>query len=364
MKKIAIIEDDLIIRNNIVTMLMLEGYDVVQAENGMVGVTLIQNQRPDLIICDIMMPGMDGYEVLRTVRDSLATKLTPFIFLTAKVDRNSQRIGMNTGADDYITKPFEPEDLLNAIKTRLQRHAEVENKFENLRRQIGYMLPHELRTPLMSILGFAEILQAPLNNPDPQYLASIGLQIYQSGKQLERQVENYLLYTELSLHEADETAHDDLLAQNIAALAPMLTYIARERATHHKRKQDLHLLTIEDARLHISESHLHKLLSEVLDNAFKFSLPGTAVNVSTHQLPQGIRLCVSNIARNNFKPEEVVDIGAAYMQFQRKYYEQQGAGLGLAIARKLALLYGGALHIETASEDGEIKVRIEFINNP
>jgi two-component system, sensor histidine kinase and response regulator len=359
MTKIAVIEDESIIRRNIVTMLELEGYEVVQAENGSAGVDLVQSQRPALIICDIMMPGMDGYEVLQAVRAAPATTLTPFIFLTARVDRDSQRTGMNTGADDYITKPFDPDELLDAIKTRLQRQAEVENKFETLRQQIGYMLPHELRTPLMSVLGFAEILQTPMDGVDTAYIASIGRQIYQSGKQLERQIENYLLYTELSLLATDKQASDELFEENISALAPMLTYIASERAGQHKRKEDLRLLHVDDARLHMSESHLHKLLNEVLDNAFKFSASGTVVEVSTKADKHRAVLHVVNVARNNFKPEEAADIGA-YTQFHRKYYEQQGAGLGLAIARKLAFLYGGSLSVESDSS-GHVRVTVEFV---
>lgn len=121
MKKILVIEDEPEMRRNLLTILRLEGYVVVGAENGRIGVELARKNAPDLIVCDVMMPELDGYGVLRELRTDPALERLPFIFLTAKGERPDVRAGMNLGADDYLTKPVAKADLLEAVSARLKR---------------------------------------------------------------------------------------------------------------------------------------------------------------------------------------------------------------------------------------------------
>jgi CRP-like cAMP-binding protein len=121
MKTILLIEDDADMRDNIAEILELADYHVVRAENGKRGVELAKKSPPDLILCDIMMPELDGYGVLHMLSKTPATAEVPFIFLTAKAERSDVRRGMELGADDYLTKPFEESELLNAVEGRLRR---------------------------------------------------------------------------------------------------------------------------------------------------------------------------------------------------------------------------------------------------
>ena len=122
MKKILVIEDEPEMRRNLATILKLEKFEVVAAEDGTEGVVAAKRENPDLILCDVMMPGMDGYQVLQALREHPPTMLTPFVFLTAKGEKADFRAGMNLGADDYLTKPVARVDLLNAITARLKRN--------------------------------------------------------------------------------------------------------------------------------------------------------------------------------------------------------------------------------------------------
>ncbi len=131
MKKILVIEDNFDIRENISEILELDGYEVLSAENGRIGVEMAQNQKPDMVICDIMMPELDGYGVLHMLSKNPETADIPFIFLTAKADRGDFRKGMEMGADDYITKPFNDLELLNAIESRFKKAKVFENKYSN-----------------------------------------------------------------------------------------------------------------------------------------------------------------------------------------------------------------------------------------
>jgi len=124
-KKILVIEDNNDMRDNIVEILELANYDVMAAKNGTEGIKLAQNNLPDLIICDIMMPEVDGYGVLSVLSKNPQTADIPFVFLTAKAEKQDIRKGMEMGADDYITKPFTDADLLNAIKARFERHQKI-----------------------------------------------------------------------------------------------------------------------------------------------------------------------------------------------------------------------------------------------
>lgn len=131
MKKILIVEDNAAVRENLEEILELSDYDVTTAENGKRGVELAKRVKPDLIICDIMMPDLDGYGVLRILSKKPETAAIPFIFLTAKADKSDFRKGMNLGADDYITKPFEEDDLLQAIETRLKKNEFTKKESES-----------------------------------------------------------------------------------------------------------------------------------------------------------------------------------------------------------------------------------------
>jgi two-component system, OmpR family, alkaline phosphatase synthesis response regulator PhoP len=129
MKKILVIEDEVAVRANIAELLDEEDYEVITAENGFVGILWAQEHLPDLIICDMMMPALDGRDVLKALREDCFTESIPFIFLTARADKSDIRVGMNLGADDYLTKPFSRQELLDTVEARLQKHQSSERRY-------------------------------------------------------------------------------------------------------------------------------------------------------------------------------------------------------------------------------------------
>ena len=129
MKKILVIEDEPEMRRNITALLRYHEYQPIEADNGRTGVSLARRERPDLVLCDVMMPELDGHGVLQALQKDAELALIPFIFLTAKGEKDDLRSGMNLGADDYLTKPVANADLVRAIETRLRR-AEQQSKRE------------------------------------------------------------------------------------------------------------------------------------------------------------------------------------------------------------------------------------------
>jgi two-component system sensor histidine kinase/response regulator len=347
MTKILVVEDNEPSRINMLELLEAEGFDVVGAKDGRVGVQLAREHLPDLIVCDIMMPELDGYGVLSALRQDLETATIPFIFLTAKADQAALRQGMVLGADDYLTKPFKRDELLEAISTRLDKHTAVQTRFQkklnDLRDSVTLALPHELRTPLTSILTGSTLLQEDfdsLERGDIQDLLDI---IHAGAQRLQRLVMNYLLYAELEVvASAPQAAR--VLSRKSVNPQPLVAEVALHKAAQTRRNSDLSL-EVAEADVRIAEDHLHKIAEELVDNAFKFSQAGTLVRVAGTGGDQTYVLSFTDHGRG-MTAEQVANVGA-YMQFERKLHEQQGQGLGLAIAKRLAELYGGGLTIES-----------------
>ena len=144
MRKILLIEDETSVRENLLDLLEAEGFETITAANGKVGIDLALSQAPDLILCDLMMPELDGYGVLQKLRQEALTATTPFIFLTAKSTRMDFRQGMDLGADDYLTKPFTRAELLSAINSRLNKQITMEKYLSNTNSEVNTFSPEML----------------------------------------------------------------------------------------------------------------------------------------------------------------------------------------------------------------------------
>ncbi|HEY9604635.1 MAG TPA: EAL domain-containing protein [Allocoleopsis sp.] len=173
MYKILVIEDERVIRHNLLKLLQAEGFQSIGAENGNDGLQRVQSEQPDLIICDILMPGLDGYGVLKALQQNPMTASIPFIFLTAKADRSEWRHGMNLGADDYLTKPFTRAELLAAITSRLQKKVSLNQKHtRELKRaedRLNYLIRYNHLTNLPNRILLQERLSQLLAQPDARF---------------------------------------------------------------------------------------------------------------------------------------------------------------------------------------------------
>ena len=348
MKKILVIDDETWLREMVQMALHQQGYDVVLAENGAVGIEIARRELPDLILCDVNMEQVNGYLTLSALRNEPATAAIPFILMTGLADNAGMRHGMELGADDYLPKPFTIEGLYAAVEARLKKaqthRQEAEKKLADLRDNISLMLPHELRTPLNGIISFGEILAADAASLPPTEVAEMGQMILDSGKRLERLVENFLIYAQLELLGADPQKVSALCLKRTPSPANLIEERARAQARAAGRESDL-ALELADQPLAISEDYLAKIVEELTQNAFKFSEAGSPVRITLSDLPNGVALAVTDKGRG-FSTEHITKIGA-YMQFDRKLQEQQGLGLGLTIAQRLTELHGGTLTIQS-----------------
>lgn len=352
MTKILVVEDTHSLRKDILEMLHYEGFNVLGAVDGIDGVQKAQEFLPDLIVCDILMPGLDGYGVLAELKKDEVMSTVPFIFLTAKADKSDVRKGMEMGAYDYLTKPFSASELIAAVRTQLNKRRvidEVSNRrLENLRENILLALPHEIRTPLTSILGFSDIIVSDSSDRETEQIIEMAQYINDAGTRLYRLTENYLAYAQLEVMTTNPEWADLLHSGTTSDPRVIVQDTAVRKAEEVHRLNDLVFDNQVDVSVRILPDHLEKMVGELTDNAFKFSRAGTPVQVKTSVNKDKYSLVVSDQGRG-MTLEQITAVGA-YMQFGRQWFEQQGLGLGLIITRRLSELYGGETVIESAPD--------------
>ena len=203
MKQVLIVEDNMDVAQYICDIFEINGYGVRVAYDGLAGWEEIQHQLPDVVISDVDMPELDGYQLLDRVRHDNGTETLPFILLTARTERDNIRHGMNLGADDYVTKPFSAKEILKSVETMIGKQEKYLKKQETtlrlLRKNITHSLPHELRTPLQSIIGYANLMQMDYESMERNDIKMMADMIFDSGIRLQHLAENMLTYAQIEI---------------------------------------------------------------------------------------------------------------------------------------------------------------------
>ena len=342
MKKVLVIDDVPEVAQIVSATLQVAGFVPLVALDGRTGLDLARKEHPDLILCDIHMPDLDGYDTLKALRQDEPTATTPFIFLSGMGDRPDVRRGMELGADDYLAKPFTATELVATVRTRLAKKEELdrqtEKRLDEVRGSITLALPHELRTPLVGILGLSSILIEDHATVEREELLETAQNIHASACRLQRLIENFLIYAQIQLLNSTPGVSPLGTAGTPTATERLVADAARAMAKEAGREADLLCDTVPCSLLILAE-HLNRIVEEIVSNAFKFSLPASPVFVKTQVNHQTFILTVTDHGRG-LSQEQIARIGP-HMQFDRRIHEQQGAGLGLVIARRLTELLGG-----------------------
>lgn len=354
MSKIVIIEDETELLENLKFIFELDGYSVKAFDNGQDGVKYALENHTDLMICDINMDGIDGYKVLELIRSSNKTKAMPFIFLTAKSNKDDVRVGMDLGADDYIPKPYTNEIVLNAVKSRLQKHnilQDVVNEEVDIsKKNLASTLPHELKTPLSIIVSYSDILKTSAKNIGTDEISEIADIINISAKRLQRMFDNYTFFVDLFSFSIEDREREISITYNITSI---IEEIANELIEGRNKKYNL-LVEKVDCHIQMDRIHFEKLLYEIVDNAVKFSDDVHFINIETNLKDNILEIGITN-SGVEFKDSDIQRIGA-FKQFNRAYQEQQGIGLGLGIVKKIMEIYNYKFTIK--SENGYTKVKL------
>ncbi len=347
-EKILIIEDNHQVRENISEILESEGYEMYQAEGGHSGIDISKRVQPDLIICDIMMPEMDGFEVLENMRKNVLTSNIPFIFLTAKDTREDLRKGMQLGADDYISKPFTIEEILNAVNTRLERIKEFKRKSEErlneLALNMGVPIAKELSDPLRAIIGFSSMILTESSHMSKNEIVEFISLIYNAGVKLNKIVTKTMLYYRLESLSIQKGDIDGLLSMTTENPKQVVVSIINELSKSVSRNNDISI-DFENAPVKIPEQFLKDLLKELIENALNFSPKNTPINLSAHIDKN--KLVVKIIDKGIGMSEEQIANISAFMNVNSDANDKKGIGLGIIIVKRILRLFGGTILINS-----------------
>jgi two-component system, sensor histidine kinase and response regulator len=355
MTKILVIEDETILRKEVMRWLNLEDFEVIGAGDGVEGLELAFQHLPDLILCDIALPQRDGYDVMLDIRANPQTQLTPFIFITARASHEDIRKGMSLGADDYITKPFTRVDLLEAIQTALakrdlleQHHQfELEQWREALKHEqeqrifkaklIG-MFSHDFRNPLASIKSSNGILHKHSHRMDDNQRLVHFTRIDKSVNHLLQMLEDMLVVAQLD-------AGQLRFRPELLNISDFIQEIIEEFQTICGEKYPI-VYTPEFSESVMADSRLlRQIVSNLVSNAIKYSPEDKPIEVNLALEKQNLLLTVQDYGIGI--PEAEQD--QLFNAFQRasNVGNIAGTGLGLAIVRQAVEIHGGRIQLES-----------------
>lgn len=356
MTKIVIIEDESDIRQDMVEALMYEGFDVSGASDGEIGLQIIRETLPDLIISDIMMPKLDGYSVLEALRENIETAGIPIIFVTAKTSREEVRRGMELGVDDYLTKPFTTDELLSAVHTRLKRKEKLfeisEQKFADVKKQFAYTVAHELRTPITGMALAQELLTQQGENFSPQELREIIGTMSSSNRRMTHLVEQVTYFVQLDTGLLNQESI--VTRGQPVPFWTIMVGIVDQARRFTSRNQDIPVNLKEgdkDLMVIGNMQALKHAICEVISNALKFSKPDGTVNITYNRKNDHVLIHVDDRGIGMAR-DEISNALQPFEQINREQNEQQGSGLGLWLAFKIVEVHGGELKILSVEGKG------------
>lgn len=333
-KRIVLIEDNQAVRENIQEILELANYTVFAAPNGKKGVDIVTKEHPDLIICDIMMPELDGYGVLHLLGKNPKTSSIPFIFLTAKADRTDFRKGMEMGADDYITKPFDDIELLNAVETRLRKTELLRSEYTMNAQGINEFLENARTTGRVDLtkgdretLNFKKKQMVYTHGHRPSYLFFVTkgkiktFRMNEDGKELITYIfkeGEFLGYSAL-LEESTYTDNAEALEDAEVMLIPKTDFYALLNQDASVSKSFIKLLSHnlverEEQLINLAYNSLRKRVANGLLNVFeKYKKnPGDRprLEIPREDLAQVVGTATESLIRtlSDFKSEKLIEV--------------------------------------------------------
>lgn len=359
MTKIVLIEDDFLLADNTKTILEISGFSCFVAEEGEIGIQLIEEIQPDIVICDIMLGEMDGYEILRIIRYEKGLVNLPFIFLSARADLSDKRKGMNLGADDFLTKPFTTKDLVETINSRLEisslkkASADVEIR-KNATDIFLSISNHEYLTPLNGIVNFTDLMSEHIDNSDLLDINELqvlidGIRL--SGNRMLRITRKLLWYNQL-INGINPWKHAAKEQVDIVKLENKLfNQLKKSKST------DFHLIAN-----HIAlplEGYdgifLENILSELYQNIIQFA--NIDYRIYSEILTTDSELILN--LKNHFLGIYEMDTQAIKPFYQAHVTkDKNGTGLGLYIVNEWVKSIGGQLEVTCTNSIFEVNITL------
>ena len=342
-------------------------FEVLEAKDGAQGLAIASAKKPDAILCDIHMPVMDGFEFVSRLRQNPDLSTIPVIMITSMANRDAMRKAMGTGADDYLTKPFTSQELIEAITGQLSKRKrqadETRASLDSLRQSVLTSLPHELQTPLTSIVSGAELLKMRGSKLSAEKRDEIVDMIYRGGQRLMRTIGRYLELIEI--RSRSRVPRLDFISMDQAWLETVMRDPLGQRilgGDQTDEEEPLNFLSylemqIEPAVVMMNQKDLIRIIYEIAGNALKFRNDDSLVRIIGTDDGVSYWLQVENHGVE--MPASFSTLLGEFMQFSRDTQEQQGIGFGLSIANALLSQNSGSMKwIGTDGMPNAVKLRL------
>ena len=353
LKKILIIEDEAAFREALAFALEAEGYAVLQADNAVEGIEIARTKIPDLILSDVMMDSVDGYEAVVSIRQDPRTTGIPIILMTGKPDKEGLVHALELGADDYLTKPFAVPVLLEAVAIRFKKQEETRKRHgigtTDPRAFLTIGIPGDLRTPMAGILGFSKAISREHIDLKRTEIVELGRAIQKAARSVLRLSENFSVLAQIEILATDQAKLERLRMYPTHDPRVAIEPIAAEIANHYERSEDL-VIVIAPGTVSCSPEYLGKIAHELIDNAFKFSGKGQKVQVSGGFTDGAFTLIVTDFGRG-MTPKQIEDIHS-FSSLHSRFYDDRYFGWGLVVAKRLAEIHGGSLQLSSTGASG------------
>jgi signal transduction histidine kinase len=342
--KVLVVDDNADMREY-VKRLLTQRWQVETAANGAIALDMIQQQLPDLVLTDVMMPEVDGFQLLKTLRADPITQSIPIILLSARAGEEATVEGLEAGADDYLIKPFSARELVARVETQLQmsrlRQELSANRFKN---EFLMTVTHELQSPLATILGWARFLQTKTLEPDAMARA---LATIERNATIEAKLVKDLLDM-ASILSGKLRLKSQLV--DLASLVQNVTTTFRETAEAKKIQL---VETISDevpSNMFADGDRLQQVIANVLENAIKFTPTGGKITIRLNCLDSGVQITVSDTGIG-IHPDFLPYVFDRFTQAEvPSRHSPGGVGLGLAITRHLVELHHGTIEVDSEGE--------------
>lgn len=362
--RILLVDDNQIVLNVTADYLRAQGFEVFIAHDGSEALQLLGKDAPDLIVSDIMMPGMDGYAFYQNVSEQPEWCHIPFLFLSALGANGDIRTGKELGCDDYLVKPFDPTELVSTIRGKLarakRRDAVSRSYIEDYRKRVINTLSHEFRTPLVAINTGSELLLDQHDALQPDRVQSLLQSIHRGGQRLQRLVNDFMALQQIDSGSAENAAKRLRREAAVTDILEMALDVEREELGNDCPQIIAHVPAgAENWMIHVYESQVTDAVCRLLSNAIKFGGLGFSVEVGL----RGNDATVEFWIRDHGPGLSCEDANRAcqmFMQIDRDRFEQQGCGVGLAIAQYYVDLNAGNLTFR-APADGGLEVSLTFL---
>lgn len=354
---VLIVDDNPLITNVIEGLLGSQSYTVTTCKNGEEALNQLETHEPfDLIICDVMMPKLDGYGFHTKLRERPEYHHVPFIFLTALDHEDEIFRGKESGADDYVVKPFNPKELLATVKGKLDRSQQVKHvtkeKSEQFRKRVIHTLSHEFRTPLVAINTGTELLIEQKERLDPERAENLLSAIQRGGLRLEKLVNDFMLMQQVEAGVASRLYEDRSSKHNITELVQTVVENIREELESLGFTVTFQSY-VGAMELQLYMPHVQDIVARLLDNAKKFSPERKEVEIVISRGDREVHIEVRDRGVG-MDIKQVRDAIDTFGQIGRDQLEQQGGGLGLALSDRYASIHGGTLRLYNRGGGGTI----------